>query len=167
MSLADTFRAILFHSRLNVLLIAVPFAMVAYLVKAHPLLTFILNAIAIIPLSGLLSYATESIASDMGDAVGALMNISFGNVVEVAIFMAALSNNQIRIVQASLLGSILVNLLLILGTAIIAGSLKHREQSYDLASAQAMAGLLCVSVFSLMIPVRAASVSIMPPLTPD
>lgn len=64
-----------------------------------------------------------------------------------------LANNQIRIVQASLLGSILVNLLLILGTAIIAGSFRYQVQVYNIANAQALACLLCLSVFSLLIPV--------------
>jgi len=67
---------------------------------------------------------------------------------------AALYHNQYEVVQASLLGSILVNLLLILGIAILAGSFCHQEQSHRKEDAQALACLLSVSVFSLLIPVR-------------
>jgi Ca2+:H+ antiporter len=69
------------------------------------------------------------------------------------LYSAALVNNQLRVVQASLVGSILVNLLLILGTAIITGSFWYREQRHDIDDAQVLACLLCLSVFSLMIPV--------------
>jgi hypothetical protein len=80
-----TLRAIVFYSWGNLLLAFVPIGIVTYLSRANSSIVFTSNAIAIIPLSGLLTYATESIASDMGDTVGALMNISFGNLIEVVI----------------------------------------------------------------------------------
>ena len=80
-----TLRAIAFYSWGNVLLVFVPVGIVTYLCGASPSIVFSSNAIAITPLSGLLTYATESIASDMGDTVGALMNISFGNLIEMVI----------------------------------------------------------------------------------
>lgn len=85
MSIVFTLRAIVFYSWGNLLLAFVPIGIVTYLSKANSSIVFTSNAIAIIPLSGLLTYATESIASDMGDTVGALMNISFGNLIEVVI----------------------------------------------------------------------------------
>ena len=87
-----------------------------------------MNCIAIIPLAGLLAFATESVAAKMGDALGALLNVTFGNAVELIIFVIALAQNKIRIVQASLLGSILANLLLILGMGFFLGGLRYREQ---------------------------------------
>jgi Ca2+:H+ antiporter len=84
-SITFTTRAIIFHSWINVLLVFVPVAIVTYLTKAHPIIVFTTNAIAIIPLSGLLTYATECIANEAGDTVGALINISFGNLVEIVI----------------------------------------------------------------------------------
>lgn len=84
-SLTLTTRAIIFNSWINVLLVFVPVAIVSYLTKAHPIIVFTTNAIAIIPLSGLLTYATECIASEAGDTIGALINISFGNLVEIVI----------------------------------------------------------------------------------
>jgi Ca2+:H+ antiporter len=82
MSIMSTLRAIVFYSWGNVLLVLVPIGIVTYLSKAEPFVVFTSNAIAIIPLSGLLTYATEGIANDMGDTVGALLNISFGNLIE-------------------------------------------------------------------------------------
>ncbi|SPQ18461.1 de59bd48-ff8c-44bb-9daa-8e2ccbac04d6 [Thermothielavioides terrestris] len=111
-----------------------------------------MNAVAIVPLAGVLSYATESVASRLGDTVGALMNVTFGNAVELIIFIIALVQNHIRIVQASLVGSILVNLLLILGMCFLLGGLRFREQIYNSTVTQMSACLLALSVISLLLP---------------
>lgn len=117
------------YSWLNVLLIFVPVGIVvANIHGVHGGIVFAMNCIAVIPLAGLLSHATESVASKMGDSLGALLNVTFGNAVELIIFIIALVKNQIRIVQASLLGSILANLLLILGMGFFLGGLRFREQ---------------------------------------
>ncbi|WPJ58641.1 hypothetical protein SMAC4_13101 [Sordaria macrospora] len=113
---------------------------------------FAMNAIAIIPVAGLLSHATESIAGRCGDTVAALMNVTFGNAVELIIFVIALVKNEIRIVQASLVGSMLVNLLLIIGMCFIWGGLRYREQLYNSTVTQMSACLLTLSVLSLMLP---------------
>lgn len=76
---------ILLSSWLNVLLIFVPVGIALQIAKINPSVVFAMNAIAIVPLAGLLSYATQSIASDLGDTVGALMNVTFGNAVELII----------------------------------------------------------------------------------
>ncbi|KAK2807064.1 hypothetical protein FQN51_004678 [Onygenales sp. PD_10] len=114
-------------------------------------LIFTLNIIAIIPLSGLLTLATENLAYELGDTIGALLNVSFGNISEI-IILIALVEDQIRIVQASLIGSILVNLLLILGTAILIGGIKYREQVYNNSATEISTSLLCLAAFSLLIP---------------
>jgi cobalamin synthase len=72
-----------FSSRLNLLIVFVPIGAVLYFAEANPAVVFIANAIAIVPLSALLTDSTERIASDSGDTVGALLNISFGNIVEL------------------------------------------------------------------------------------
>ncbi|KIX02461.1 calcium/proton exchanger [Rhinocladiella mackenziei CBS 650.93] len=146
-----TIRAIALCSWLNVLLVVVPVAVASYLVKANKTVVFTTNVISVIPLSALLTFATENLARSSGDALGALLNVTFGNLVEIVIF-AALYHNQFDVVQASILGSILVNLLLILGTAILAGSFYYQEQAHNKDEAQALACLLSVSVFSLLIP---------------
>jgi len=93
-----------------------------------PNIVFAVNAVAIVPLAYLLCVATESVAAKVGDTLGALLNVTFGNAVELIIFIIALSAKQIRIVQASLLGSILANLLLIMGMCFLFGGLRFREQ---------------------------------------
>ncbi|KAK2030175.1 calcium/proton exchanger [Colletotrichum zoysiae] len=147
-----TSKMILFHSWVNVLLIFVPIGIVVEALNLNPGLVFAMNAIAIIPLAGLLSHATESVASKLGDTIGALLNVTFGNAVELIIFIIALVKNEIRIVQASLLGSILANLLLILGMCFFLGGLRFREQIYNSTVTQMSACLLSLSVISLVLP---------------
>ncbi|KAJ4146565.1 hypothetical protein NW754_002029 [Fusarium falciforme] len=140
------------YSWLNVLLIFVPVGIAVSQVDGiHGGVVFAMNAIAIIPLAGLLAFATESVARKMGDALGALLNVTFGNAVELIIFIA-LVKNEIRIVQASLLGSILANLLLILGMGFFLGGLRYREQIYNSTVTQMSACLLSLSVISLVLP---------------
>ncbi|OBT67044.1 calcium/proton exchanger [Pseudogymnoascus sp. 23342-1-I1] len=152
MRFALTTKKILFSSWLNVILVFVPVGIAVEAAHASPIIIFVMNAIAIVPLAGLLSYATESVAKRMGDTVGALMNVTFGNSVELIIFIIALAKNEIRIVQASLLGSILANLLLILGLAFFIGGLRFREQIYNSTVTQMSACLLSLSVMSLLLP---------------
>ncbi|KAI9824625.1 MAG: hypothetical protein M1832_001715 [Thelocarpon impressellum] len=147
-----TTKMILFSSWLNLLLVFVPIGIATKLAHVSPNIVFAMNAIAIVPLAGLLSYATESVARRMGDTVGALMNVTFGNAVELIIFIA-LVKNEIRIVQASLLGSILANLLLILGMGFLVGGLRFREQIYNSTVTQMSACLLSLSVMSLLLPI--------------
>ncbi|KAJ5130046.1 uncharacterized protein N7515_006085 [Penicillium bovifimosum] len=140
------------HSWINVLLIFVPAGIAVEAAGLDPAIIFALNAVAVIPLAGLLSHATESVASRLGDTIGALINVTFGNAVELIIFIIALVKNEIRIVQASLLGSILANLLLIMGMAFLSGGLRFQEQIYNSTVTQMSACLLSLSVMSLLIP---------------
>ncbi|KAF7543408.1 hypothetical protein G7Z17_g10765 [Cylindrodendrum hubeiense] len=150
-SFSDHIRAMVLSSWINYLLIFVPIGLGTYLMRMNPLLIFSCNALAIVPLSALLTDATERIASDAGDTIGALLNITLGNLVELIIFIA-LVNNHIRIVQASILGSILVNLLLILGSALLASNFANFESVCDSAESHLLAGLLFVSVFVILMP---------------
>ncbi|MCJ1281082.1 hypothetical protein MMC26_000400 [Xylographa opegraphella] len=173
-----TAKEILLSSVINLLLVFVPVGIAMNFAGVSPTVVFALNAIAIIPLAGLLSHATEAVASSMGDTVGALMNVTFGNAVELIIFdqgdkqieavqivnnsyayschvydySIALVKNEIRIVQASLLGSILANLMLILGMCFLFGGLRFREQIYNSTVTQMSACLLSLSVMSLLLP---------------
>lgn len=140
------------HSWVNVLLVFVPVGIACEAAGLNPAIIFAMNAVAIIPLAGLLSHATESVASRLGDTIGALINVTFGNAVELIIFIIALVKNEIRIVQASLLGSILANLLLIMGMAFLAGGLRFQEQIYNSTVTQMSACLLSLSVVSLLLP---------------
>ena len=80
-----TFNRILFSSWVNVLLVFVPVGIACNFAKINPTIVFVMNAIAIVPLAGLLGYATESVAHCLGDTLGALLNVSFGNAVELII----------------------------------------------------------------------------------
>ncbi|KAJ5110459.1 hypothetical protein N7532_000994 [Penicillium argentinense] len=140
------------HSWVNVLLVFVPVGIAVKAAGLSPAIVFAMNAVAIIPLAGLLSHATESVASRLGDTIGALINVTFGNAVELIIFIIALAKNQIRIVQASLLGSILANLLLILGMAFLLGGLRFQEQVYNNTVTQMSAVVLSLAASSLLLP---------------
>jgi len=133
-------KSIIFSSWINWLLIFVPVGIIlgglvnwGHSTSVSPTVVFSVNAIAIIPLASLLAFATESVASKLGDTIGALLNVTFGNAVELIIFIIALTAGEVRIVQASLLGSILSNLLLILGMCFIVGGLRFREQVRSVA----------------------------------
>lgn len=143
---------VLTSSWINILLVFVPVGIASHFVGMSQGIIFAMNAIAIVPLAGLLSHATESVSKRLGDTIGALMNVTFGNAVELIIFIIALVKNEIRIVQASLLGSILSNLLLILGMCMVLGGLRFREQIYNSTVTQMSACLLSLSVISLLLP---------------
>ncbi|KAF4470457.1 hypothetical protein FALBO_2639 [Fusarium albosuccineum] len=155
-TIAGQLRAMLVFSWINSLLVFVLAGIATYLAGMNPLLVFVCNAIAIVPLSALLTDATERIAARVGDAIGALLNITFGNLVELILFTdlrsIALANNHIYIVQASILGSILVNLLLILGSALLASSMTGLDPIYNTVETQLLACLLFVSVFVILMP---------------
>ncbi|KAF2272438.1 uncharacterized protein EI97DRAFT_453033 [Westerdykella ornata] len=142
----------LFHSWVNILLVFVPIGIASKPAHLSPEIIFSMNAIAIIPLAGLLAHATEAVAARLGDTLGALLNVSFGNAVELILFIILLAGNQIRVVQAALLGSILANLLLILGMAFVAGGLRYQEQIYNSSVTQMSACMLSLAVMSLLLP---------------
>lgn len=87
------------HSWINVLLVFVPVGIAVKLVNLKPEVVFSMNAIAIIPLAGLLAHATEVVAARVGDALGALLNVSFGNAVELILFIILLASDQIEVVS--------------------------------------------------------------------
>ncbi|KAL7924466.1 hypothetical protein ACQKWADRAFT_319530 [Trichoderma austrokoningii] len=150
--IVDIARSVLCTSWLNLLLVFVPVGYVSYFINLNSTIIFVFNALAIVPLSSLLTDVTEKIASDAGDTIGAILNISLGNLVELILFVA-LKNDQIRVVQASILGSILVNLLLILGSALLTTKLPDQEFLHDAAGTQLLGSLLFVSVFTFLMPV--------------
>lgn len=97
----------------NVLLVFVPLGIIFGALHKDPVTVFILNFLAIIPLAALLAFATEELSAKLGQTIGGLMNASFGNAVELIVSIIALREGQIRIVQSSMLGSILSNMLLV------------------------------------------------------
>ncbi|KAI9368535.1 Sodium/calcium exchanger protein-domain-containing protein [Aspergillus egyptiacus] len=144
--------ATLSRDYVNVLLVFVPLGIIAGALKWDSTAVFALNFLAIVPLASLLSFATEELAATMGQALGGLMNATFGNAVELIVSIVALKDNQIRVVQASMLGSILSNILLVLGCCFLVGGIRYPEQSFNTTVASTMSSLMTVSSASLIIP---------------
>jgi Ca2+:H+ antiporter len=137
---------------LDWLLVLVPVAIVLELVGGNELLIFVTSAGAILPLAGLIGRATEQLALHTGPRIGGLVNATFGNVTELIIAFFLILEDETEIVKASLTGSILGNLLLVLGLSFLAGGLKHEEQSYNARSASIHATSLVLAVTALLMP---------------
>lgn len=120
--------------------------------EASPSLVFILAAIAILPLSGLLGVATEEVAGYTGPTMGGLLNATLGNFAELVIAALALRAGMVDLVKASITGSILGNLLLVLGASQLAGGLKFKTQRFNPNLAGLSATLLVVTVVGLVVP---------------
>ncbi len=137
---------------LYALLVFAPIAIAARLMGAPPIAIFILSALAIIPLSGVLGAATEAVAEHTSAAVGGVLSATMGNLAELIIAAVALRAGLIDLVKASITGSILGNLLLVLGVALLSGGLKYREQSFSRHLAGSSSTVLLIAVFGLVVP---------------
>ncbi|OQW64429.1 MAG: cation transporter, partial [Nitrospira sp. ST-bin4] len=125
----------IFSSWLDLFLLFVPVTAVLELLKADPLLIFITSGLAIVPLAGLLGRATEHITTHVGAGIGSLLNASLGNAAELIIALAALREGLHDVVKASLTGSILGNILLVLGVSMVAGGMKYERQTFNRTAA--------------------------------
>src|SRR4051812_26582454 len=141
------------HNPLLWLLVFVPvvFAAETLAPDAHTL-PFLLSVLALGPLAGLLSHATEAVAAKTGDAVGGLLNATLGNLTELVIALTALRAGQYTLVKASIAGAIVTNTLFMLGVSFLIGGLKHHVQEYNRASARFQAGLLFLATVALLVP---------------
>ncbi|KAG2499052.1 hypothetical protein HYH03_003237 [Edaphochlamys debaryana] len=149
-------KEIFLSSYLNILLICIPLGWAAALLKWSPVTVFSLNFLALIPLALILGDITEDLAVRFGDVVGGLINASFGNVVELMVSLFALFKNLFTVVAASLLGSILSNLLLVLGCSFFLGGLYHNVQTFNAMSNRACSSLLMLAVVGISIPSAAS-----------
>ncbi len=136
----------------NVLLVFVPITIIAHLLNLSPIIVFILSAISIIPLAKYIGEATEELSVYTGPALGGFLNATFGNATELIIGIFALQAGLIEVVKASITGSILGNLLLVLGTAIFFGGVKRPKQTFNGTAAKASASTLLLAVIALVIP---------------
>jgi Ca2+:H+ antiporter len=135
------------------LLAFVPVVFVAAKVKPEAeTLLFVLSVLAIVPLTVLLSHATESVAAKTGDAVGGLLNATLGNMAELIIALTALRAGQYMLVKASIAGPIVTNTLFILGASFLLGGLKHHQQEFNVAGARLQAGMLFLATVALLVP---------------
>ncbi|TKS59436.1 MAG: calcium/proton exchanger [Nitrospira sp.] len=139
-------------SWLDVLLLFIPVTVALEVLKADPLFVFVTSALAIIPLAGLLGRATEHLTTHVGVGVGSLLNASLGNAAELIIALAALREGLHDVVKASLTGSILGNILLVLGASMIAGGMKYERQKFNQTAAGMGSSLLLLAAVGLIIP---------------
>ena len=134
------------------LLLLAPFAYLAHRQQWGAIWIFWLNFFVMIPLAAILGDFTEEVALHTNQTIGGLVNATFGNAVEVVVAIQALLANEIRVVQASMIGSIFSNLLLVLGCCFFFGGLKYKEQTFNSTAATANMGLLALSSIALVLP---------------
>lgn len=137
---------------LNWLLIAAPIALVLEWTHQHKVAIFIAGCVAIIPLAGLMGRATENLAEALGPSIGGLLNATFGNAAELIIAFFALRKGETELVKASITGSIIGNILLVLGLSIVAGGCFHPRQVFNRTAASLGATLLALASIGLIIP---------------
>jgi Ca2+:H+ antiporter len=134
------------------LLLGLPLAVLGNLLHASPILNFVAAAVGLIPLAGLIGEATEVLAIVSGPKIGGLLNATLGNVAELIITIVAIKAGLLDLVKASITGSIIGNLLLVLGTGVLLGGLKHGTQRFSRAHASTNATMLVLAVVALSVP---------------
>ena len=139
-------------SPLDLLLVFLPVAVALEVAGGGETLIFCAAALAIIPLAGWIGRATEALAARVGSGLGALLNASFGNAAELIIAFFALRAGLHDLVKASLTGSIIGNVLLVLGLSLLCGGLKHRRQTFNATAAGLGSTLLALSAIGLVVP---------------
>jgi len=137
---------------LQYLLVFVPIAGVLELTHANPTWIFVTSALAIVPLAGLMGMATEALAERTGPGLGGLLNASFGNAAELIIAFMALQRGLYDVVKASITGSIIGNILLVLGLSIIFGGSKYERLRFNATAAHSGSTLLALSAIGLVVP---------------
>jgi Ca2+:H+ antiporter len=136
---------------LDWLLVFVPVSIVADLL-GQPVMVFITSGLAIVPLAGLIGRSTEQIANRVGPRLGGLLNATFGNITELIVCVLLIRADSFLIVKASLIGSILGNLLLVLGLSFIVGGFRHKEQHFNPRAAGVHSASLLLAVAGLLMP---------------
>ena len=137
---------------LQLLLVFVPIAALAEWLHWGAVPTFVFACLAIVPLAGLMGGATERLAARLGAGIGGLLNATFGNAAELVIALVALQNGLFDVVKASLTGSIIGNVLLVLGVSIVAGGLSRERQTFDRSAAAVGSTLLGLAAIGLVVP---------------
>ena len=137
---------------LNWLVLFLPVALVLRAIGANDLLVFGTSALAIIPLAGLIGSSTDELAKYVGPGLGGFLNATFGNAAELIIVLLALQRGLTEVVKASLTGSILGNLLLVLGLAMFVGGWGRAKQTFNRTSLGASSGMLVLTVVALLMP---------------
>ncbi|KAA8499256.1 Vacuolar calcium ion transporter [Porphyridium purpureum] len=141
-----------YSSPLNYLLVCVPLGILAGILRWNDSLVFVFNFIGCVPLATILGRATEDVADHTNETIGGLINATFGNAVEIILSIAALRTGQLDVVRSTLIGSILSNLLLVLGSSLFFGGLLFREQRITPAVVEANSLALGVAAVGFVLP---------------
>ncbi|KAI1848806.1 hypothetical protein JX266_005234 [Neoarthrinium moseri] len=153
-------KATLLSNYVNVLLVFVPIGIIAGIAEWDPVTVFVINFLAIIPLAAVLSFATEEISVKLGESLGGLLNATFGNAVELIVSIIALRDGQYEVVKSSMIGSILSNLLLVMGMCFVFGGIANmrdgagngQEQTFASITAQTTCSLMTLAAASMILP---------------
>ena len=138
---------------LNLLLIFVPIAiLLRHMAPSFHMLIFVSACLAIVPLAGWLGKATEQLAHNTSEGIGGLLNATFGNAAELIIAIAAIQKGLYPVVKASLTGSVIGNILLVLGASILAGGIKYERQRFNVIAARAQGTLLTLAAIAMIMP---------------
>lgn len=135
-----------------VLLIFVPVSIAAEYLHWEPLVVFITACLAILPLAAWMGTATEEIAIVVGPSLGGLLNATFGNATELIIALVALKAGVVNVVKASLTGSIIGNLLLVMGFSMLLGGIRYKEQEFQPTVARINASTMNLAVIAILLP---------------
>ncbi len=133
-------------------MLAIPATLIAEALHTPPLVVFILAALGIVPLAGLIGQATEVLAERLGQNIGGLLNATFGNAAEIIIGIAALAAGLPDVVRASLAGSIIGNMLLVQGSAMLIGGWRYKRQQFNQQVAGQYAAMLALTVIGIAVP---------------
>jgi Ca2+:H+ antiporter len=137
---------------LSILLLFIPISIAGHFLHWSEPLIFITSALAIIPLAAWMGTATEEIAVVMGPSLGGLLNATFGNATELIIALVALNAGLVDVVKASITGSILGNLLLVMGFSMLLGGLRYKEQEFQPIVARVNASSMNLAVIAILLP---------------
>ncbi|MFZ0513001.1 MAG: calcium/proton exchanger [Candidatus Nitrosopolaris sp.] len=146
------------------LLIFAPIALVLEFTHSEPLLIFIFAAIGLIPLAKLIGESTEQLATHYGPTVSSLFNVTFGNAAEIIIGIVAMSAGLLNLVKASIIGSIIGNILLVFGLSLIVGGLKQKEQFFNKENTGYQSSMLFLAIIGLTVPTILA-ITVLKPTT--
>ncbi|MBD7911565.1 MULTISPECIES: calcium/proton exchanger [Clostridium] len=137
---------------LRYMLIFIPISFICKFLNVSPSIMFVLAALSIVPLAGLMGEGTEEISFYSGPKIGGFLNATFGNATELIISFFALKEGLFEVVKSSIAGSVIGNVLLVLGASMLFGGLKHKSQSFNKKVVEVSSSMLLFAVVGLCIP---------------
>jgi Ca2+:H+ antiporter len=142
----------MFKPKIDWLLVFIPITILLRILNVSPQVVFASSAIAIVPLARQIGKGTEQLAAHSGPQLGGLLNATFANITELIVSFFLILKGEIEVVKASLTGSIISNILLVLGLSFVVGGWKHEEQEFNTASAGLHTASLVIAVVALLMP---------------